>query len=152
MKKLLFIIGVAILLLSSCQATESKADIFKQQGMYLGDNSEVVSIINKLPNAEYFDSMELQTKAEPYGITLYYQPLASIAAEQEMAVHHATFLFALINNAETATFTFGGQSYTLTKTDLEKLYHVKLGDLRKMEETQSLIETHQQEVITNLLS
>ena len=39
---------------------------------YIGNNSKVGGIISNMPLAQYFTGMELQTKKEPYGLTVNY--------------------------------------------------------------------------------
>ena len=151
MKNGLLSIGMTALLLCACQTGVGEEDVFKHQDTYLGDNSEVLAIVDKLQHAKQFDSMKLQTKQQPYGITLRYQTLDSIATQQKMVIHHATFLFTLIRNVETMSIEFGDVTYTLTKSDLETLYDTKLSSLNNQEKVLNLLGEHEQEAIKQLL-
>lgn len=149
MKK--FILTAAVLLfavcnLSACQSLAEKQDIFQWNDSYVGDNNAISSIINQLPNADAFDSIELQTAEKPYGITLHYQEITGddiIQEYQYTALYNATFLFTLVQNVENVTFVFADQSYTLSRSELENWYDTGLGNLANETDVKQLIESRQ---------
>ncbi|WP_066187995.1 MULTISPECIES: DUF4825 domain-containing protein [Gracilibacillus] len=154
MKKLILTTAVLLcitFILSACQSLGKEQGIFQWNDSFVGDNNAISSIVFQLPNADSFESMELQTKEEPYEIILHYQEIMADNLEQEYqytAFYNATFLFTLVQNVEKVTFAFKDESYTLTRTELEKWYDTKLGDLNNEKEVKQLIESHQEESAT----
>ncbi|WP_308162265.1 DUF4825 domain-containing protein [Bacillus sp. ISL-18] len=93
-----------MLLISGCSTNvSSKQGIFQYKGSYVGDNSAVGNIVKSLPHSTELKQISLQTKKEPYGITLDYKEINSTMVEKEMkktAMYNSTFIFALIKNVE----------------------------------------------------
>ncbi len=115
---------------------------------YVGDNSKVVGLIDllPLPGGLSRESVELQTSAEPYGVSIQYK------IDMEMGItfdaengdpftlgqwfyRHAAILLSLIGNADYITFkvdnarTISGEDryvYRLDRNDIEAVY----GDIR----------------------
>lgn len=144
MGRWLAMVFVAIIFLSGCQtmeSTEEKPDLFQRKGSYLGDASAVGSIVKELPSNEAFTGMELQTKEEPYGLTLKYK--ASLS--KEMIVHNASYLFTLIRNVEWITFSQDGADVTVTRQDLEESSGVKFAEI----ETEDEVKQHIQKIYEN---
>ncbi|WP_228275784.1 DUF4825 domain-containing protein [Gracilibacillus oryzae] len=83
--------------------------MFQYKNSYVGDNSAVGNIVNELAHSKELNQISLQTKTEPYGITLEYNDIDAEQVEEEMkhmVISNATFLFALIKNADWITFQF----------------------------------------------
>lgn len=134
--------------LSACQSLGEEQDIFQWNDSFVGDNNAISSIVFQLPNADSFESIELQTKEKPYEITLHYQEITADNLEQEYqytALYNATFLFTLVQNVEKVTFAFVDQSYTLTRAEVEEWYDTELGNLDNEAEVKQLIESQQEE-------
>lgn len=116
---------------------------------YVGDNSKVVGLIDLLPLPDGLsrESVELQTSAEPYGISIQYQIDQGTGMTMDVEkgdpftleqwfYRHAAVLLSLIGNADYITFTVdnartisGDQDryiYRLDRSDIEAVY----GDIR----------------------
>lgn len=128
MKLFLFSLSV-LLLLNGCSSANTSKDLFELKGSYIGDNSAVVHIVHQLLHEEKFKKLELQTKEQPYGIHLAYEDISGGDNEhKKVAIYNATFIFALIQNADWITFQFDDTEYTLTKKELESWYTQQLSD------------------------
>ncbi|WP_246943596.1 DUF4825 domain-containing protein [Bacillus pinisoli] len=132
MKKLLSIF-IILFISIGCTSTDERDDIFKWKGTYVGDNSSVAGILNSLQNKDNLNGFELQTKEEPYGIILHYDDLSI----KEDILYNATFIFALIHNADWITFTNGMQRTTITRSELHDWYGT---NLNSKESTEDLVE------------
>lgn len=120
---------VILLFLNGCNSTNTNVDIFELKGSYVGDNSAVGTIISQLPNGENLKDFELKTKEEPYGIILNYEEIEAEEIEKkykETAIYNATFLFALVQNAEWIRFNFEHQDYQLTRENIQSWYGEEL--------------------------
>lgn len=138
------IISLLILfLLNSCHSNNANQNIFERKGSYIGDNSAVGNIVRQLPNGEHLQGFELQTDEKPYGMILTYEGIESSEIEKEYketAIYNATFVFALVQNAEWVTFDFEHQEYDITKENLQKWYSVELSDYSNEDELRKLIQ------------
>ena len=130
---------LAIIIVSACSAKNEKEELFKFKNSYVGDASAVVNIVNQLRNADYFASLELNTKEEPYGIILNYDWLDSDENYKKTVIHNATFLFALVQNVDWITFNFDHEEYKLTRENLQDWYDKNLSDLENKSEAEKLI-------------
>jgi hypothetical protein len=144
MKKMmmsLFFSLMVMFFLSGCNsnATNSSGDVFQYKDSFVGDNSAVGNIVNKLPGAENLNDFELRTKEEPYGIILNYNEMESEKEFQETVVYNATFLFVLIQNVDLITFHSDDREYTVTKDDLQEWYSIDLNEIQKENELRKLI-------------
>ena len=123
---------VGLIVLNACSlANTMDNELFKYRGSYIGDNSAVLNIIKQLPQNKAFKKLTLATKEEPYGMEVEYGDLNVSDKEKdqvikETVIMNATYLFALIKNAEWVTFDFNGQKYRVTRTKLENWYGTKL--------------------------
>lgn len=127
------------LFLSGCSSSNStNEDIFQYKDSYIGDNSAVGTITRQLRNGEYLEGFELETKEEPYGMVLSYEKIEGNL--KETVIYNATFIFALVKNAEWITFDFGDQVHKVSREELQNWYDTKLSeftneaDLRKLAE------------------
>ncbi|GAA5416809.1 hypothetical protein Pryu01_01848 [Paraliobacillus ryukyuensis] len=139
---------IAVLLLTGCQAASAtKEELFTFQNSYIGDNSSVGNLLQYLRNSEQLEHFELQTTEEPYGMELHY---AAITGDQieETAIFNATFIFALVQNAEWVTFHFDAQTYQLTRDDLQERYGKDLRSFSSedavKEAIEKLLENHRE--------
>lgn len=119
-KKFIILVGVlcvailgGILLTNGVDKKEAFADLYnakeliKYRSAYVGDNSNTVNLINKLPYGDLNKKVSLQTKTKPYGITADYDLKASKTNEQQLAQefkNNAAVIFSLIQNVDSITF------------------------------------------------
>ena len=93
-----------MILLSGCsQSADSETDLFQYKNSYVGDNSAVENIVNELTFNNELNHISLETKKEPYGITLEYKDIDANSVDKEMketVITNSTFLFALIKNVD----------------------------------------------------
>src|SRR4051794_19168157 len=129
MTKFFFFTMLILLFLNGCNSSNVNEGIFQFKGSYVGDSIAVVNIVNQLPSGEYFEGVELKTKEEPYGIILNYEGIEAEEIEKkykETAIYNATFIFALVQNAEWITFKFDNQEYKVAKENLQDWYGKEL--------------------------
>ena len=128
---------------SSNNDVHSSKAIFKYDNSVIGDNNAVTNIVGQLQHSKEFSEVSLQTKTEPYGMTLTYNEIEARRIEKEYketAVYNATFLFALVDNAEWITFDFEDREYKITKRDLQNWYGKKLSEFTYEEELKSFVQ------------
>lgn len=120
-------------------------DLVKYKGSYVGDNSAVGNIIEKLPANEYNAGFSLQTNKEPYEITINYKVNQKLGEENynkfwndkeinEFLEKNAVVLLSLISNAEIIEFrvdNIGEKSYKYDRKNLEQKYGINLTELFK---------------------
>ncbi|PIC80182.1 DUF4825 domain-containing protein [Sporosarcina sp. P18a] len=136
---------ILILFLNGCSSTtdQPSEDVFQYKGSYIGDNSAVIHIIEQLHDAEKFEEVSLETKTEPYGMTIKYKNMDAAMGESEYkktAIYNASYLFALIENAEWVSFEFGDYTYTIHKSELQEWYGKELNDFTNEEELDVFIQ------------
>jgi hypothetical protein len=143
MKKILgyFILIILLMSLTSCSIskTNTNKDIFHYKNSYVGNNSAVGRIIKQLPNHNEFTKMSLQTKKEPFGITIDYKNLP--ANTKNIVINNATYLFALIKNVEWIVFDFADHKYTVTRQQLDEWYGENLSSYTNEKDLEELIHT-----------
>lgn len=118
-------------------------ELQKYKDSYVGDNSAVVNIIDKLPGNIYRGRFSLKTDKEPYGITINYKVNESLGEEDfynfwkgkdinKVLEKNAIIILALINNDENIEFNvdnIGETNYKYNRKDLEKKYGKDLKSL-----------------------
>ncbi|EEG76270.1 M56 family metallopeptidase [Dethiobacter alkaliphilus] len=101
-------------------------ELLRQRTPYVGDNSKVSNLIGALPLAKYRQSLSLQTKETPYGVTVYYDfELSGLSKEDidEILYYNAVVMFALIDNVDVIAFNahgLGEVSYQFLRSELEQ--------------------------------
>lgn len=146
--KYIFFSLLILLIINGCSSNNNEknttnVDIFQYKGTLTGDNSAVTNIIGQLKHSENFNKVSLQTNTEPYGMTLTYNEFDASMIEKEYketAIYNATFLFALIDNAERITFVFANGEYKITKEELQNWYGKKLSEFTNEVDMKSLIQ------------
>ncbi|WP_430787376.1 DUF4825 domain-containing protein [Virgibacillus flavescens] len=116
-------------------------DLYEYEGSVTGDNSAVISISKQLEHGEEFKEVELETGTEPYGMTATYEGMGADITEKdykETAISNASFLFALIENAEWAAFDFEDREYKITRAALEDFYGKDLREFAGEDELKSV--------------
>ncbi|ARJ39388.1 hypothetical protein SporoP8_11190 [Sporosarcina ureae] len=136
---------ILILFLTGCSSTtdQPSEDVFQYKGSFIGDNSAVIHIIEQLRYAEQFEEVSLETKTEPYGMTIQYENMDAAMGERdykETAVYNASYLFTLIDNVEWVDFDFGNYTYEINKSELQDWYGKELNDFTNKEELDAFIQ------------
>ena len=110
-KKVLAIMLVAVstMLISACGKKEKLyeiPDLSKYKTDYVGDSSNVINIVSsqEYPEGYSYDSIEIQSETEPYGLTVFLkdEPPA-VKLEDELQVN-ADMTFDLIGNLGTIDY------------------------------------------------
>ncbi|APZ48811.1 DUF4825 domain-containing protein [Jeotgalibaca sp. PTS2502] len=146
--KYIFFSLLILMFINGCSSDNNEKNttnenIFQYEGTLIGDNSAVINIIGQLQHSEEFNEVSLQTESEPYGMTLTYNEIDATMIEEEYeetVIYNATFLFALIDNAEWITFVFENDEYKITKEELQKWYGKELSEFNNEEELISLVQ------------
>lgn len=144
--------------ISQAAVTDYKAqDLLGHRTPYVGNNSEVVALIDllPLPSGLSREAVELQTAEEPYGVTIDYKldmdTGITLDVEngdpftlEQWLYRHAAILLSLIGNADYIEFkvdnarTISGgldrYEYRLDRNDIEAVY----GDVRSIAEDEKL--------------
>lgn len=127
--------------ISGCNTKET-TNLFEWQDSYVGDNSAVGNIVSQLPAAEHFKDFELQTTDKPYGMKLNYEPSMTEENVHDTVLYNATYLFALVQNADWIIFDMEDQTYELTREALQDWYGENLTELESEAEIEKLIQSH----------
>ncbi|MER2057445.1 MAG: DUF4825 domain-containing protein [Niallia sp.] len=146
--RIFFFSLLVLLFLNGCNSNDVNDDLFEFKDSFVGDNSGIGNIVNQLPSSEYFKGFELQTKEEPYGMILNYEGIKGEEIEKkykETAIYNATFIFALVQNAEWITFYFDNNEYKITKEDLQNWYGKKLSDFTSEDELRKVTQEYLQD-------
>ncbi|TSB24442.1 DUF4825 domain-containing protein [Psychrobacter sp. YGAH215] len=145
MKKMLKLLSCSLLVISvasGCNTKTIEEDVFQYKNAYVGDNSAVINIVNHSMQSDKFRGLELKTKETPYGIILNYDGSESEKNDKRTVIYNATYLFALIQNAEWITFNFKHQEYKITKDALIEWYGEDFSTLQSEEELKTLIQNN----------
>ncbi|WP_340372515.1 DUF4825 domain-containing protein [Peribacillus sp. FSL E2-0218] len=135
-----------MILLSGCSLNaDSKTDLFQYKNSYVGDNSAVGNIVKELAHNKELNQISLETKKEPYGITLEYIDIDAEKVDKEMketVISNSTFLFALIKNVDWITFKFPDNEFSVTKEKLQEWYNNKLDGFENEQDLKKRIQEH----------
>lgn len=137
-----------VLFISGCKpnnASSTNEDLFQFKGSYVGDNSAIGNLTFKLVNGEYLEGFELKTAKEPYGIILNYRGIEAkdlVKEYKETVIYNATFIFALVQNADWISFNFDDQQYKITKENLQDWYGENLSKLKSEEEISKITQEY----------
>ena len=145
MKKRLKLLSCSLLVISvasGCNTKTNEEDVFQYKNAYVGDNSAVINIVNHSMQSDNFKGLELKTKETPYGIILNYDGSESEKSHKKTVVYNATYLFALIQNAEWITFNFDHQEYKITRKALIEWYGEDFSTLQSEKELKTLIQNN----------
>jgi hypothetical protein len=137
----------ALFILNGCNSTEvNKEDLFQFKDSYVGDAGAVGNITRQLPNpnGEQLNGLELKTTKEPYGIILNY--IKAETSEEietnyrELALYNATFILALVKNADWVQYNFDKQELKVTREELQKFYGKDIRQFNNEEELNMFIQ------------
>lgn len=99
-------------------------NIIKFKNKYVGNNSNIGALINKLPLAEYGYIFEIDTNnlglIIDYHITDWY--IQEELYLQKSLIYNTVSIFTLIENVEYIEYNFTGNSYKITRKMLEENY------------------------------
>lgn len=132
MKRLsVLFIALSILLAGCMQAPTHTQNAFEYKGAYVGDNTAVINIAQRLPMNDCYKSIELQTTARPYGLTVRYEAPEMDRIEQEqLAIRNAATYFTLIRNAEIVRFAFPNRTYAFSRAEMEAWFDIDFSKIK----------------------
>lgn len=133
---------LVMLIVSGCNTKSGEESIFTYKDSYVGDASAVGNSASQLRGADHYKGFELKTTEEPYGIILNYDWSDTELNYKKTAIYNATFLFALIKNADWITFNFTNQEYKITRENLQDWYGENLSDLENENETEKIAQKY----------
>lgn len=112
--------------------------LLKFKTAYVGNNSNVVNLIDSLPFANLRKEVSLKTDSKPYGISANYDFSASSLSTEAIEAtfkKNATVIFALIDNVDEINFNFGSfgekPKHQYTRIQLQKNYGKDLREYAK---------------------
>ena len=119
---------IGTLCLTNAQESSAKdingynaAAVYGFKTSYVGDASKVGGITSNLHYAQYKNGISLETKSQPYGLTVNYivspEEFSGISSDgNHMLIKNAAVLFCLIDNVDTVRFKIedGSNIYTYT--------------------------------------
>lgn len=123
MAVLVAVICVGIIGCRGGQSDES-ASIYDYKTEYVGDNSKVVQIVNGMeyPDGIQYDSIEIQSQTQPYGLTVYV--LEDRGITQDELFKNAVMTFALIDNLSELKYVDSSTDETIaefTRTSVDEI-------------------------------
>ena len=105
----IMLVAVSIMLISACGKKEKLyeiPDLSQYKTDYVGDSSNVINIVSsqEYPEGYSYDSIEIQSETEPYGLTVFLKDESSaVKLEDELQVN-ADMTFDLIGNLGTIDY------------------------------------------------
>ena len=105
----IMLVAVSIMLISACGKREKLyeiPDLSQYKTDYVGDSSNVINIVSsqEYPEGYSYDSIEIQSETEPYGLTVFLKDeLSAVKLEDELQVN-ADMTFDLIGNLGTIDY------------------------------------------------
>ena len=111
-------------------------DYYAARVQSVGNNSEVINLINKLGAGDFGEyTIALQTKTEPYCLTIIYSKLKNGVDESKLKtlsrIDYAFYALALIDNLSTVNVTYKTFNYKLTVDDANKVIGGNIKDYGK---------------------
>ena len=105
----IMLVTMSIMLISACGKKEKLyeiPDLSQYKTDYVGDSSKVINIVSgqEYPEGYSYDSIEIQSETEPYGLTVFLKDESSaVKLEDELQVN-ADMTFDLIGNLGTIDY------------------------------------------------
>ena len=105
----IMLVAMSIMLISACGKKENLyeiPDLSQYKTDYVGDSSNVINIVSgqEYPEGYSYDSIEIQSETEPYGLTVFLKVEPSaVKIEDELQVN-ADMTFDLIGNLGTIDY------------------------------------------------
>ena len=105
----IMLVAVSIMLISACEKKEKLyeiPDLSQYKTDYVGDSSNVINIVSsqEYPEGYSYDSIEIQSETEPYGLTVLLKDEPSAPKLEDELQVNADMTFDLIGNLETLDY------------------------------------------------
>ena len=105
----IMLVAVSIMLISTYGKKEKLyeiPDLSQYKTDYVGDSSNVINIVNgqEYPEGYSYDSIEIQSETEPYGLTVFLKDEPSAAKLEDELQVNADMTFDLIGNLGTIDY------------------------------------------------
>ena len=105
----IMLVAVSIMLISSCGKKEKLyeiPDLSQYKTEYVGDSSNVIKIVSgqDYPEGYAYDSIEIQSETEPYGLTVFLKDEPSAVKLEDELQANADMTFDLIGNLGTIDY------------------------------------------------
>ena len=99
----IMLVTMSIMLISACGKKEKLyeiPDLSQYKTDYVGDSSKVINIVSgqEYPEGYSYDSIEIQSETEPYGLTVFLKDEPSAAKLEDELQVNADMTFDLIGN------------------------------------------------------
>ncbi|MDP9579761.1 UNVERIFIED_ORG: hypothetical protein J2X74_005635 [Bacillus sp. 1751] len=137
-------------------------EVKKHSGTYVGDNSNVIAIVQALPGGDTFKEIDLQNKT----VKVTYGDAGGALSKDEILkywfdgqdtlkknfFYNAIYLTLLVPNAESYTFNVDDQSFSVSREDMEKFIskHIKSlpdsNELFQKEKAQQYIDDNKEKI------
>ena len=102
---------LSIMFISACGKKEAVTlyetpDLSQYKTDYVGDASNVTNIVSRqdYPEGYSYDSIEIQSETEPYGLTVFLKSEPSASMPEDALQVNADMTFDLIGNLETLDY------------------------------------------------
>ena len=141
----IMLVAVSIMLISACGKKEKLyeiPDLSQYKTDYVGDSSNVINIVSsqEYPEGYSYDSIEIQSETEPYGLTVFLKDEPSAVKLEDQLQVNADMTFDLIGNLGTIDY----------KTADSKEIIASYGSFKSIRFFEKLI--FEQEICKNILS
>lgn len=105
----------------------SNIDLLKKyQDTYIGDNSKVIAILDMLPFSNHRGKVELQTKQEPYELTINY----NMEGNENILEYNSIALFSTINNLSKINYNLlNDNRFSTTRDEAGNISNIHLDSL-----------------------
>jgi hypothetical protein len=115
--------------------THDLASILKYKSKYMGDISNIAGLFNTLPLNNIRKSFELFSDKLIAQVN-YKDTIENIGEDKisKALIYNCTAAFALIDNLQGINYSFPGTTYTILRSDVEKLYGGDLPGLLRKDE------------------
>ena len=99
----IMLVAMSIMLISACGKKEKLyeiPDLSQYKTDYVGDSSNVINIVSgqEYPEGYSYDSIEIQSETEPYGLTVFLKDEPSAPKLEDELQVNADMTFDLIGN------------------------------------------------------
>ena len=99
----IMLVAMSIMLISACGKKENLyeiPDLSQYKTDYVGDSSNVINIVSgqEYPEGYSYDSIEIQSETEPYGLTVFLKVEPSASKLKDELQVNADMTFDLIGN------------------------------------------------------
>ena len=103
------LVAVSIMVISACGKKEKLyeiPDLSQYKTDYVGDSSNVINIVSgqEYPAGYSYDSIEIQSETEPYGLTVFLKDEPSAVKLEDELQANADMTFNLIGNLGTIDY------------------------------------------------